>query len=116
MPERRARVGQELECHGGEGPQSTVPHRSAKDSEPGFACSDPKTQYASWLVNPKRCKLSEACPDIANDVPGFTLKAEGYKNEQWPEVLRVLQFVGLYEAFRALLDASTAALAGTSGQ
>ena len=72
--------------------------------------SNPKTKYASWLVTPKRCKLTEACPDIANDVPGFTLKAQGYKNEQWPEVLRVLQFVGLYEAYRALLDA------GTSGQ
>ena len=78
--------------------------------------SNPKTKYASWLVTPKRCKLTEACPDIANDVPGFTLKAQGYKNEQWPEVLRVLQFVGLYEAYRALLDASTPASAGTSGQ
>jgi hypothetical protein len=71
--------------------------------------SNPKTKYTSWLVNPKRFKLSEACPDIASDVPGFKLKAEGDQNEQWPEVLRVLQFVGLYEAYRALLDASTAA-------
>ena len=57
-------------------------------------------------------------PRIAKDVPGFALpvKAQGYKNEQWPEVVRVLQFVGLYEAYRALLDASTPASAGTSGQ
>jgi hypothetical protein len=71
--------------------------------------SNPKTLYESWVVTPKRFKLSEMCPDIANDVPGFKLKAQGYKNEQWPEVLRVLQFVGEYEAYRALLDAHPAA-------
>jgi len=67
--------------------------------------SNPKTLYESWVVTPKRFKLSEMRLDIANDVPGFKLKAQGYKNEQWPEVLRVLQFVGEYDAYRALLDA-----------
>jgi hypothetical protein len=47
---------------------------------------------------------------------GFNLKAQGWGNVEWLEAQRAVQFLREYEAYRALLDASTAASAGTSGQ
>ena len=57
-----------------------------------------------------------ATTDIGRDVRGFNLKAQGWCNVEWPEAQRAVQFLREYEAYRALLDASTAASAGTSGQ
>jgi hypothetical protein len=36
-----------------------------------------KAQYPCWLVTPKRYKLSEACPDIAKDVPWLRTESRG---------------------------------------
>ena len=65
-----------------------------------------------WLINPASFQLSmkDATTDIGRDVKGFNLKNQGYKNEEWPEVLRAVQFLREYEAYRAVRDGATPAV------
>ena len=71
-----------------------------------------------WMINPGAFQFSmtTATTDIGRDVRGINLKAQGWGNVEWPEAQRAVQFLREYEAYRAVLDASTAAPAGTSGQ
>jgi hypothetical protein len=65
-----------------------------------------------WLINPASFQFSmkDATTDIGRDVKGFNLKNQGYKNEEWPEVLRAVQFLREYEAYRAVRDGATPAV------
>jgi hypothetical protein len=51
------------------------------------------------------------------DATGFSLKAEGWSLDDWPEAVRAVRFLReYYEAYRALRDGTTPAVSeGLSG-